>query len=77
MVASGGEQVWTLDATGDRGFTAGDCARISGTSLAAPLVTGIIALILKANPGLKLRDIQQILAISAAQTDAAAIRNAG
>lgn len=39
----------------------------NGTSFAAPIVSGIIALMLQANPNLGYRDIQQILAISARQ----------
>lgn len=77
LVAAGGEQVWTLDVSGAGGFNAGDYARVSGTSFAAPVVTGIIALMLEANSGLGLRDIQEILAVSAAQTDGAAVRNGG
>jgi subtilisin family serine protease len=37
----------------------------AGTSFAAPLVSGVIALMLEANPKLGWRDIQEILAISA------------
>ncbi|TLU55455.1 MAG: hypothetical protein FDX18_10535, partial [Chlorobium sp.] len=36
-----------------------------GTSFATPIVTGIIALMLEANPKLGYRDVQQILALSA------------
>ena len=77
LVAAGGDQIWTLDVTGDAGFVPGDYARVSGTSFAAPLVTSIVALMLEANPGLGLRDVQEILAVSASQTDGAATRNAG
>ncbi len=41
----------------------------NGTSFAAPIVSGIVALMLQANPNLGYRDIQQILAISARQLD--------
>ncbi len=41
-----------------------------GTSSAAPLVSGVIALILEANPNLTYRDVQHILVESAAMTDA-------
>ena len=54
------------------GFLApvGDFASdISGTSFAAPLVTGVIGLMLQANPNLGLRDVQNILALTARQTD--------
>lgn len=42
---------------------------IDGTSFSAPAVSGIIALMLEANPDLGYRDVQEILAISARQTD--------
>lgn len=43
---------------------------ISGTSFSAPLVSGVISLILEANPNLGYRDVQEILAMSSRQTDA-------
>lgn len=39
--------------------------RFSGTSAATPVTTGVIALMLEANPGLGWRDVQSILALSA------------
>ncbi|MFM7229909.1 MAG: S8 family serine peptidase [Cyanobacteriota bacterium] len=39
--------------------------RFSGTSAATPVVTGVIALMLEANPGLGWRDVKSILALSA------------
>lgn len=42
-----------------------------GTSAAAPIITGVTALILAANPSLSYRDVQQILVLSARQTDPA------
>ena len=41
-----------------------------GTSAATPLVSGVVALMLEANPNLGWRDVQTILALSAAQTGA-------
>ncbi len=40
-----------------------------GTSAAAPMITGVTALILAVNPKLGYRDVQQILLLSARQTD--------
>lgn len=42
-----------------------------GTSASAPVVSGVVALMLEANPDLGWRDVQNILAISAAQTGSA------
>ena len=50
----------------DNGSTFGSDTSVSqGTSFAAPIVSGIVALMLEANPTLGYRDVQQILAISA------------
>ena len=40
-----------------------------GTSAAAPMVSGVVALMLEANPQLGYRDVQEILAYSARQVD--------
>ncbi|MCH8840984.1 MAG: S8 family serine peptidase, partial [Planctomycetes bacterium] len=45
-------------------------SRFSGTSAAAPLVTGVIALMLQVNPELTYRDVQHILVRSARQNNA-------
>ena len=45
---------------------------MNGTSSAAPNVTGVIALLLSANPNLGWRDVKHILAVTADQVDAAA-----
>jgi subtilisin family serine protease len=47
----------------------GDSSISQGTSFAAPIVSGVIALILEANPTLGYRDIQTILAMSAVKFD--------
>uniref|UniRef100_UPI0036D8DC6E S8 family serine peptidase n=1 Tax=Photorhabdus sp. RM322S TaxID=3342825 RepID=UPI0036D8DC6E len=50
----------------ERGSTFGnDYTSMQGTSFAAPIVSGVIALMLEANPNLGYRDVQQILALSA------------
>lgn len=65
----------SLDITDDRlgsaGWTSTDYMTVAGTSYAAPTVSGVIALMLQANPDLGFRDVQEILAYSAKQTDAA------
>jgi subtilisin-like proprotein convertase family protein len=51
----------------------GSCNYVStfnGTSSAAPTVTGVIALMLEANPDLTWRDVKHILASNAVQVDA-------
>ena len=59
----------TDDRLGTAGYTSGDYIAISGTSYSAPAVSGIIALMLQANPNLGFRDVEQILAYSAKNTD--------
>ena len=79
---SGYQPLFTTDRPGLLGFnriettndlssyTAG-AGGFSGTSGVTPLVAGVAALILSANPGLALRDVQQILVLSARQVDLA------
>ncbi len=45
-------------------------ATFNGTSSAAPIVTGAVALILSANPNLTWRDVRHIMAVTADQIDA-------
>jgi subtilisin family serine protease len=45
-------------------------SRFNGTSASAPMVTGVIALMLQANPNLTYRDVQEILVRSARQNAA-------
>ncbi|MBD1909112.1 MULTISPECIES: S8 family serine peptidase [unclassified Leptolyngbya] len=66
----GTDGIVTTDRPGFPGYTSGNyTGTFNGTSSAAPMVTGIIALMLEANPNLGYRDIQEILAYSARQTD--------
>ncbi len=44
-------------------------SRFNGTSASAPMVSGVVALMLEANPSLTYRDVQHILLRSARQTD--------
>ena len=70
LVAAPGEDVLTTDRVGGNGYVSGDYVTISGTSFATPLTSGVIALMLEANPNLGYRDVQEILAYSARQVDA-------
>ena len=73
--SSGLGAIWTTDRTGNQGYNTGSnqswnpsldhTATFGGTSTAAALTTGVVALMLEANPGLGWRDVQEILAYSA------------
>ncbi|HET9068591.1 MAG TPA: S8 family serine peptidase [Amaricoccus sp.] len=59
-------EVVTTDRIGSAGYTSGSFYRgFDGTSAAAPMVTGVVALMYDAAPGLGWRDVQTILAASA------------
>ena len=59
----------TDDRVGADGYSTTDYINISGTSYAAPYVSGVVALILQANPNLGFWDVQEILAYSAKNSD--------
>ena len=70
----------TTDRTGNRGYNPSPEApneldnrnytgEFNGTSSATPMVSGVVALMLEANPNLGYRDVQEILAYSAFQTE--------
>lgn len=60
-IASTGQLVMT-----SQGSIYGDSTQtMNGTSFATPIVSGIVALMLEANPNLGYRDVQEILALSA------------
>lgn len=64
------KSITTTDLTGSAGTSATDCtSTFGGTSAAAPLVAGVVALILQANPNLGWRDIQQIFVNTSRVTD--------
>ena len=61
-------EVVTTDRTGAEGYNGTDfTSTFNGTSSAAPMVTGVVALMYEANAGLGWRDVQSILAVSARQ----------
>lgn len=71
LVSAPGSYLSTLarEFINENGSTFGnDYEAWSGTSFSAPVVSGVVALMLEANPTLGFRDIQEILALSAIQT---------
>jgi Ca2+-binding RTX toxin-like protein len=68
LVAAPGHGITTTDRVGSAGYGSEDYATVNGTSFAAPVVSGIAALMLDANPGLGWRDVQEILAATAVRT---------
>lgn len=62
----------TTDGSGRGGYGPGNHVfDFGGTSASAPVVSGVVALMLDAAPGLGWRDVKTILALSAAQTGSA------
>jgi len=65
--------ITTTDRTGSNGYNGlsdSDYTNdFGGTSSATPLVSGVVALMLQANPKLGWRDVQKILAVSARKND--------
>lgn len=62
----------TTDGLGNGGYAPGNyITDFGGTSGSAPVVTGVVALMLDAAPGLGWRDVKTILALSAGQTGSA------
>ncbi len=60
--------ITTTDYTGTAGYGAGDyTSTFGGTSAATPIASGVVGLMLEANPGLGYRDVMEILAITARQ----------
>jgi subtilisin-like proprotein convertase family protein len=72
LVAAPGSHVLSsgINLEAERGARVGSAyGTTQGTSFAAPIVSGVVALMLQANPGLGYRDVQQILALSARKVD--------
>ena len=72
LISAPGVSVVTTDRTGGSGYSGSDTTSISGTSFSAPATSGVVALILEANPLLGYRDVQEILAYSARQSGGSA-----
>lgn len=61
-----GHGITTVDRLGSAGYDAGECTdSFGGTSSAAPLAAGIVALMLEARPELTWRDVKHVIAMSA------------
>ncbi|MEM6781436.1 MAG: S8 family serine peptidase, partial [Pseudomonadota bacterium] len=70
LVSAPGSQIQTTDVRGATGYSSGDYTNVfGGTSAASPIVSGVVALMLEANPNLGYRDVQEILAFSARKND--------
>lgn len=83
LLVSAGAAAYTTDRSGGDGYNGdnetdfgifdplqdlGMTSQFGGTSAATPVVSGVVALMLQANEGLGWRDVQNILAVSAAHT---------
>ena len=68
--SGGASGITTTDRTGSAGYDTGNyTSTFGGTSSATPLVSGIVALMLEANPNLTWRDVQHILMTTAYKND--------
>ncbi len=62
--------ITTTDRTGVDGYQSGNYTTgFSGTSAATPIVCGVVALMLQANPNLTWRDVKYLLATTATRND--------
>jgi len=67
--SGGGRAITTTDLLGNRGTSRNECTTsFGGTSAAAPVVAGIVGLMLGANPELGWRDVMHILVRTAVKT---------
>ena len=69
LVSAPGSSIISTDIVGSRGYNFNDHTTGDGTSYAAPMIAGVVALMLEANPRLGFRDVQEILALTARQND--------
>ena len=69
MVTAPGVAIVTTAMDDGDGDPTNNYAAVSGTSFAAPIVSGIVAIMLEANPDLGYRDVQEILALSSRKID--------
>ncbi len=74
LISAPGRSIVSADLQGadgyaDEGDLGSDYHIASGTSASAPIVSGVVALMLEANPLLGYRDVQEILAYSAYHVD--------
>lgn len=71
LVTAPGASIQTTDKSGSGGYSSGDYTSFTGTSASAPVVSGVVALMLEANADLGYRDVQEILAYSTIKNDSA------
>ncbi len=70
LLVAPADPILTTDLTGSDGYGSGNTYdEFNGTSAAAPMVSGVVALMLDARPQLGWRDVQQILALTASPID--------
>src|SRR4051812_2726804 len=69
FVTAPGDAILTTTLDNGDGNRTNDYAVVSGTSFAAPIVSGVVAMMLQANPDLGYRDVQEILALSSQKLD--------
>ncbi|MCB0219650.1 MAG: S8 family serine peptidase [Chrysiogenetes bacterium] len=65
-----GQGITTTDREGSAGYNSGNyTSSFNGTSAATPMISGVTALMLEANPALTWRDVREILARTARMND--------
>jgi len=69
LISAPGTNVATIDRQGAEGYVSDDYVSFGGTSASAPVISGVVALMLEANSQLGYRDVQDILALTARQND--------